>query len=104
SVFAAHINYVGYGKTPFSHVTSAPVGSRLVVRMANGVEYAYSVQSVQVIDLDVLDMNQVVFPSVAPNKERITLISCGGTFVPNPGGVGGEYNSRVILVAERYTD
>lgn len=104
TVMAAHINYVGYGLAPFAHLTSAVPGSDLYLTMANGTQYRYTVQAVDVVDLGALDMDQVVFPALGPNVERVTLISCGGTFVPNPSGVGGHYNSRVILVAERQTD
>lgn len=102
SIFAAHINYVGYGDGPFAHLTSAVAGDALYVTMANGDQYAYTVHSVEIVGLAALDMDAIVFPQLAENTERITLISCGGTFVPNPSGYGGEYNSRVILVAERY--
>lgn len=102
SIFAAHINYVGYGNGPFAYLTSASVGDALYVTMDNGQSYAYTVRSVEAVNLDSLNMDAVVFPPLDSSTERVTLISCGGTFVPNPNGVGGEYNSRVILVAERY--
>lgn len=101
SIFAAHVNYIGYGNGPFAHLTSAVAGDALYVTMANGDVYAYTVRSVEVVALAVLDMDAVVFPLMSPSTDRVTLISCGGTFVPNPTG-GGEYNSRVILVAERF--
>jgi hypothetical protein len=56
------------------------------------------------VKVGAIDMNAVVYPALAPNKERITLITCGGTFVPNGSGSGGQYDSRVLLVAERYVD
>ena len=56
-----------------------------------------------IVHLADLDMNSVVYPPLPSNRERVTLISCGGTFVPYPTG-GGEYLSRVILVAERVID
>ena len=101
SIFAGHINYVGYGNGPFAHLTSATAGDALYVTMANGTVYAYTVKSVEVVALTLLDMDAVVFPLMGASTERVTLISCGGTFVPNAAG-GGEYNSRVILVAERF--
>lgn len=100
SIFAGHINYVGYGDGPFARLTSAAIGDALYVTMANGAVYAYTVKSVDVIHLGDIDMNAIVFPSLDSYTERITLISCGGTFVPT--SYGGEYSSRVILVAERY--
>jgi hypothetical protein len=100
SLFAAHIDYVGYGPGPFARLTSTRPGDTLEVVMDNGLTYAYTVVAVEIIHLASLDMDAVVFPFIPLDRERITLISCGGTFVPRPGG-GGEYDSRVILVAER---
>jgi hypothetical protein len=102
SLFAAHINYVGYGNGPFANLTHATVGDALYVAMDNGTQYVYTVTSVDIVPLSSLDMDAVVFPILDSFTERITLISCGGTFVPHANGIGGEYESRVILVAERY--
>jgi sortase (surface protein transpeptidase) len=88
------------GPAPFWYLASARVGDLLRVTIANGTVYIYSMQSVEVIPLQVLDMQQVVYPGLASDRERVTLISCGGTFVPYAGG-GGEYESRVVLAAER---
>ena len=101
SIFAAHINYVNYGNGPFARLTSAHADDALYVTMADGAVYAFTVKSVDIIGLHDLDMDLVVFPPLDGHTERVTLISCGGTFVPRPGG-GGEYESRVVLVAERY--
>lgn len=104
SLFAAHVNYVGYGNGPFAHLMSAQIGDILYVTMADGEVYGYTVNSVELrslYDLDTGGMQAVVYPALASDKERITLISCGGDFIPYAGG-GGEYTSRVVLVAERY--
>lgn len=106
SLFAAHINYIGYGNGPFAYLTSAVVDDALYVTMANGDTYAYSVRSVQLVSVTDLQngaMDAFVFPSLDSNTERITLISCGGDFVARPGG-GGDYTSRVILIAERFVN
>ena len=95
SIFAAHINYIGYGNGPFAHLTSAAAGDALYVTMANGDIYTYTVRSVEVVDLAVLDMDAVVFPFLGTAIERITLISCGGTFVPNPSTT----NASTLTVA-----
>ncbi|MEZ4493087.1 MAG: class F sortase [Dehalococcoidia bacterium] len=104
TLMAAHINYLGYGAGPFAKLTSAVVGDTLTVTDTTGRTLTYSVQGVQVIKLSALDMNSVVYPALGAGKERLTLISCGGTFVPNRSGPGGQYESRVILVAERYVE
>ncbi len=102
SIMAAHIDYIGFGKGPFGYLTTAKAGEALHVTMDNGTSLSYTVKSVEVIKLAVLNMDEIVFPNLPANTERITLISCGGTFVPYPGG-GGEYDSRVILIADRFT-
>lgn len=104
SIFAAHINYIHFGNGPFANLTSAVSGDALYVTMADGTVYAYTVHSVELVSLDALQsgaMDNYVFPALDAHTERVTLISCGGDFVPRPGG-GGDYTSRVILVAERY--
>jgi hypothetical protein len=106
SLFAGHINYVGFGNGPFAFLTSAAVDDALYVTMANGDVLTYTVRSVDIVSLEALEngaMDAYVFPSLGSSTERVTLISCGGDFVPRPGG-GGDYTSRVILVAERYVN
>src|SRR5512139_1252898 len=106
SIFAGHINYVNFGNGPFAYLTSAVAGDALYVTMANGESYAYTVRSVEIVLLAELQngaMDGFVFPVLDSRTERVTLISCGGDFVPRPGG-GGDYTSRVILVAERYVE
>ena len=106
SVFAAHINYFGYGNGPFAHLLNAQPQDALYAQMADGETYAYTVISVSTIPLSDLDnggMDAVVYPPLDGHTERITLISCGGDFVPFANGSGaGEYTSRVVLIAERY--
>lgn len=102
SIFAAHIDYVGYGAGPFRYLTSARVGDALHITLADGRRLTYTVKGVETIRLADLDMDAIVYPALASNTERVTLISCGGAFVPHASGVGGDYDSRVILVAERH--
>lgn len=104
TLFAGHINYVGYGAGPFAYLTRTRIGDDLVVETSSGKSLRYTVQSVAVVRVSRINMDEVVYPALAPNKERVTLISCGGTFVPNPSGVGGQYDSRVIVYAERYVE
>ena len=106
SVFAAHVNYFGYGDGPFAHLTGSRPDDALYVTMANGEVYTYTVRTVTIVPLADLDnggMQEIVYPALNPQTERVTLISCGGDFVPYNGSSGaGEYTSRVVLVAERY--
>ena len=100
TIFAAHVNYRGYGNGPFAHLSDAAPDDAIYVTMANGDVYTNTVRYVATVALTELDMDEIVYPALEGTIERVTLISCGGTFVPS--AVGGEYTSRVILVAERY--
>jgi hypothetical protein len=102
TMVAAHVNYVGYGNGPFVGLLQADVDDALYVTMGNGEVITYTVKSVNLYKLSELDMDPVVFPVLDSTTERITLISCGGTFIPNPSGVGGDFDSRIVLVAERF--
>lgn len=101
TILAAHVNYLGFGDGPFAHLTRVRPGDALYLTMANGTEYAYTVRSVDIVPLTVIDMDAIVYPPLDGHRERVTLISCGGTCIPNRWG-GCDYDSRVILVAERY--
>ncbi len=102
SLLAAHVNYVNFGLTPFEGILSARIDDTLYVTMADGTVFEYLVKSVETIPLATLNMDAIVFPGLSANTQRVTLISCGGDFIAYPGG-GGEYTSRVILVADRNT-
>ena len=92
---------MGLGRVVFGYLTSAQPGDAIYVSMESGDQYTYTVTSVEIKKLGDIDMGPIVYPDLDENTERITLISCGGTFSPYPEG-GGEYDSRVFLIAERY--
>jgi hypothetical protein len=102
TIFAAHVNYVGYGNGPFAGLLSAARDDALYITMGNGSVLTYTVRSVTLYRLSELDMDAVTWPAMDAGVERVTLISCGGTFIPAASGYGGEYDSRIVLVAERY--
>ena len=100
TMVAAHVNYVNYGNGPFAYLLNAQVDDALYVTMANGEVLTYTVKSVTLYHLGEIDMDAVVYPPLDDHTERITLMSCGGTFIP--AAVGGEFDSRVVVVAERF--
>jgi hypothetical protein len=101
TIMAAHVNYVGHGDGPFVRLLDARLDDALYVTLATGETLAYTVKSVTLYRLGEIDMDAVVFPPLDSHTERVTLISCGGTFIPAASGYGGEYDSRIVLVAER---
>ncbi len=101
TVFAAHVNYVGWPLTPFASVGNLKVDDSLYITMADGTVYTYSVKTITVMPMQNLHMRPVMFPALDSNTEQVTLITCGGDFFVQPG-VGGEYDSRLIVTATRY--
>jgi hypothetical protein len=108
ALFAAHVNYFGYGNGPFAHLQNAQVGAPLELILADGTDYLYTIETVQLIPVSTLDsggMQDIVYPPLDSYHTRVTLISCGGDFVPFANGSGaGEYTSRVVVTAERYVE
>ena len=108
ALFAAHINYFGYGNGPFAHLQNAQVGASLELILADGTDYVYTIETVQLIPVTILEnggMQDIVYPPLDSYHTRVTLISCGGDFVPYANGSGaGEYTSRVVVTAERYVE
>ena len=96
TVLTAHVDYVGFGPGPFAHLASSTAGDPLYLTMASGDTYAYTVKSVVLAAVASLDMEPIMFPNLDSHTERVTLISCGGTLAR------GAYDSRVLLIAERY--
>lgn len=97
TIFAAHVNYVNFGLGPFAHLTEARIGDTVHVAMDNGATYRYLVKSVHIVLLAELNMDDFVYPPLDETTERVTLMSCAGTFIPGTGG----YDSRIFVVAER---
>jgi sortase (surface protein transpeptidase) len=101
TTFASHVNYVGWGLTPFANLRRVAVDDAVYITMANGTVYTYTVRSSDIVRVEDLDMGRILSPSLDEHIERVTLISCDGDLYYEPG-VGGEYTSRLIVMAERY--
>jgi hypothetical protein len=60
------------------------------------------VKSLKLVKTEDLDMVEILYPKLDERTERLTFMSCGGDFIRNPSGVGGDYASRLVMVAERF--
>jgi sortase (surface protein transpeptidase) len=77
-------------------------GDQIIVQMDNGTQYTYRVFRKQRYDVSNMPMAELIWPSNKPaDKEWITLITCGGNFVPTQSNGLGEYTQRDVVVAER---
>jgi sortase (surface protein transpeptidase) len=75
------------------------VGDIIKVRLEDGTEYQYKVFGNQAIPYD--DPEALKVMGATP-IEMLTIITCGGTWVPQWGDpLGGNYTHRQIVRAER---
>lgn len=104
AVFAAHVDWWPDIRGPFHDIATLQVdGSDTVtVTMDNQLQYRYVVIRVTRYNASTIAMGDVISPKDRPaGEEWITLITCGGNFVPDYPGGPGEYVSRDVVVAKR---
>lgn len=104
AVFSAHVDYFPDIKGPFYDLARSEVGDEIIVVMENGIEYKYRVISNVRYTVDTIPTGDLIkAPDRPRDKEWITLITCGGTFVPYNGYDGpGYYVHRDVVIAERF--
>jgi sortase (surface protein transpeptidase) len=102
AVFAAHVDYFPDILGPFNRLKDVNEHDEIDITMDNGLVYRYDVFSKNVYSIDDLDMAELIWPTTKPaGDEWITLITCGGQFVPTESSGAGEYLSRVVVIARR---
>lgn len=101
AVFSAHVNY-NFKQGPFARLKDVAPDDEIVIEMDGGPTYKYKVFRKQRYDVETIPMGDLIWPRDKPaNEEWITLITCGGRFVPTqPNGLG-EYRDRDVVVALR---
>ncbi|MEO6397681.1 MAG: sortase [Tepidiformaceae bacterium] len=101
AVFSAHVNY-NFQNGPFAKLQDVKADDMIAVQMDGGPLYTYRVFRKQRYDVETIPMGDLIWPKdKPPDKEWITLITCGGRFVATqPNGLG-EYRDRDVVVAER---
>ncbi len=103
AVFSAHVDYFPDIKGPFYNLNKLEAGDEVVVLMANGTEYRYRLIKKTRYEEATIPMGDLIWPPDRPSgAEWVTLITCGGRFVADPGGNGaGQYLDRDVVVAQR---
>jgi LPXTG-site transpeptidase (sortase) family protein len=94
AVFAAHVDYVNVGPAVFWHLKDLVEGDTIQVEMEDGTVYTYAVNSKIPYDANTAPVNDIV--SGTP-EERITLITCTGSF----NSATHQYDQRLVVTAER---
>lgn len=102
AVFSAHVDYYPNILGPFHKLAQLELNDEIKVVMANGQAYRYRVVSNVRYSVDTIPMGDLITPkNRPPDREWITLITCGGEFVASRPGGPGEYLHRDVVVAER---
>ena len=102
AVFSGHVDWTVNGQpvtAVFWRLGELEEGDVVRLTLEDGSELLYRVTNNVTIRYD--DPDGVKVMDETPN-DVITLISCGGTWVPDPSSpLGGNYTQRVIVRAER---
>jgi LPXTG-site transpeptidase (sortase) family protein len=94
AVLAAHINWE---RAPgaFSNLDDAELGDTIRLISEDGQEYTYEVTANFYVDPEDKESLKVM---AATPSDTVTLITCGGTWLPNPSEeFGGSYTTRTIV-------
>lgn len=96
AVFAGHVDWA---RTPavFADLEDVEAGDTILVEMLDGTRLAYVVSSNTSVNPK--DPASALVMSATP-EDAITLISCGGTWIPDEDKeYGGDYSERVVVQA-----
>lgn len=100
AVFAGHLDWEG-APAVFARLNELQVGDTITLTTA-AWERTYTVTNTSLIDPADPASLRVMKPT---DTDTITLITCGGTWIPDPSELfGGDYASRVIVQAEQLAD
>ncbi len=104
SLFSAHVDYWPDIQGPFYNLADIELGDEIYVVMEDGKEYGYRVIKNQRWTVEKIPTGDLIKADDRPEgDEWITLITCGGDFVPYNGYDGpGYYRHRDVVIAERF--
>jgi LPXTG-site transpeptidase (sortase) family protein len=103
ALFAGHVDWQTRDGSPipgvFYRLRELRIGDEIVVTLEDGSTLSYKVTGNVAARFD--DPN--VLKAMAPvNKDVITILTCGGSWEPNPAEEnGGNYTHRIVVRAER---
>jgi hypothetical protein len=93
AVLAGHVDDVEQGLGALAPIRTAEAGDELTVTDADGTRTRWRVVAREVIRKKALPLEELFRRSGPP---RLTLLTCGGPFLPESGG----YRDNVVVVAE----
>lgn len=77
TVLGAHVDAVGYGIGPFSHLVDVPKGTRITLTDTDGSRKVFAVDSATMITKTAVPWKSIFDTSGA---RRLVLVTCGGEF------------------------
>lgn len=92
TVIIGHRDGRGQGRGVLYDLAGVAPGDRVVVTVETGEKVAYRIVSREVFDKQVVPLDELFSRS---GPARLTLITCGGAYVPEQGG----YQSNVVVTA-----
>ena len=96
AVFAGHINWAG-SIGAFGRLDQLAAGDTVRLISDNGRQFTYEVFANYAVDPEDPESLKVMSPTPT---DTVTLITCSGTWVPDPSErFGGEYTNRTIVQA-----
>jgi LPXTG-site transpeptidase (sortase) family protein len=96
AVFAGHINWEG-APGAFANLNELKAGDTIRLISEDGSEYVYKVFANFAVDPYDSDSLKVMSPTPT---DTVTLITCGGSWIPDPSErFGGSYTNRTIVQA-----
>jgi LPXTG-site transpeptidase (sortase) family protein len=96
-VMSGHVDYYNAPNAVFQYLEQLQEGDKIEVTGSNGETYTYTVEWVRNYEVASLDQNAIDEIVGNTGDEKLTLITCSGTFDPNKG----EYDTRFVVRAER---
>jgi sortase (surface protein transpeptidase) len=105
AVFSGHVDWTINGQYVvgvFYSLSSLELGDEIKVVLEDGTEYVYKVTINRAIPYDDPQALEVMGPTP---EDSITLITCGGTWMPQAGNpLGGNYTHRQVVRGELARD
>jgi LPXTG-site transpeptidase (sortase) family protein len=106
ALFAGHVDWQTAEHSPipgvFYRLRELQIGDDVMVTLEDGTVVHYKVTGNVAAQFDDPNIVKAMQPT---KKDVITILTCGGTWEPNPYEEnGGNYTHRIIVRAERVTD
>jgi LPXTG-site transpeptidase (sortase) family protein len=96
-VMSGHVDYYNAPNAVFQYLGQLQEGDKIEVTGANGETYTYTVEWMRNYEVAALDQNAIDEIVGDTDGEKLTLITCTGTFDPSTS----EYDTRLVVRAER---